>query len=177
MSLYPPDGDIACGFVFIAARIAVVLAALRMLCGLVSLSISRKERGGVLALFDETYQRQMLLPRSIVGYRECVAELKALGIPVIVPPRMCIGKLYQPLTRWQKVQRWLLTFLFFFCTQLAFSRYSDASEHHLFGALLLIGVLVGIAIHAFRKHWENRLEQLLGVLLFLALLLAVCLRW
>ncbi len=39
----------------------------------------RRQSGGVL-LIDRSCRRNMVIPRSIEGYRECVAELKAMGI-------------------------------------------------------------------------------------------------
>lgn len=132
---------------------------------------------GGLALFDSTYEQQMIVPRSIVGYRDCVAELKALGIPVIVPPRMHIGEPYRPKTRWQRIQNYLFAGYFALTGSIAFGRHEMPFAHHLFGVLLLVGILAWIASQKFRKQRSSRFDQIVSYIFLLGTFVALSLRW
>jgi hypothetical protein len=128
---------------------------------------------GGLALFDGTYQRQMLVPRSIEGYRDCVAELKAMGIPVIVPPKLIIGKPYRPPPTWrQRILNWLIMIFFIFSGNIAFDRHAEPWLRHLFSVLLLAGALVWMGFNVLRKQGSSRFEKIFfGLLLLLLLVL------
>jgi hypothetical protein len=43
----------------------------------------RPRTGGGFELFNALNKRLIVIPRSIVGYRECVAELREMGIPAL----------------------------------------------------------------------------------------------
>jgi hypothetical protein len=106
---------------------------------------------GGLALFDSTYTRQLVVPRSIIGYRDCVSELKALGIPVIVPARLPIGKPYKPQTWRQTIRNWLAGFLFFMAGSLLFDRHLPSLWRAAAGVVLAACLLFWIGCSRLRR--------------------------
>ena len=132
---------------------------------------------GGLALFDSTCARQMIVPRSIEGYRDCVAELKALGIPVVVPPGLRIGKPYRPQTRGQRIRSFLQTFIGLFAGSIAFQHYNHPSGRHFFAALIAAGLAALVVYVAFRKRSANRFELLFDSVILLLVLALIYLRW
>ena len=97
-------------------------------------------RGGVL-LVDRTGKRQMVVPRSLDGYRECIAEIKALGVESL--PGVSVGR--EGRRKWTFVEcvtLFAITFLFniFFDGQ-----HGHGFEHWMVGAgaVALLAYAVG----------------------------------
>ena len=133
---------------------------------------------GGMALFDESYARQMIIPRSIVDYRACVEELKSLGIAVIVPPSQQIGQPYRPQNRRQRILN--LTILFFasFSSNTFFGHHEPELLRHACGIFLLAVVLYWIRSELSSKPKGRRTGA--GIffgMLFLILFAALLWRW
>jgi hypothetical protein len=122
--------------------------------------------GGVL-LIDRTGRRDMVIPRSIEDYRDCIAELRAIGVkPIPNDPKRV----------WGQNKRTLPEKLLFYTMCVLGGIYSSRGlpplVHYLAGALLATTFLVTI-IRTARTKGRFRLEAYL----FGSIALAAVLWW
>jgi hypothetical protein len=126
-----------------------------------------RPHGGVL-LIDRTDRRDMIIPRSIEGYRDCIAELKALGIQKLPADRDRVwGR--KKLTR----SEWVFSFAIFLLMNAYITKGAPPLVHHLLGLALFVASL-SLAIYETRKSGRFRLDYCVFTLYSLAL---VVLRW
>jgi len=85
--------------------------------------------GGVTLVGSEN-QRQMIIPRSIEGYRDCIAELKAMGIQPLPASRKL-------LRRKRTLSEHIINFIAAFTGCLYFDKRFSLREHHILGVSLL----------------------------------------
>jgi hypothetical protein len=104
--------------------------------------------GGGVTLVDSANQRQMVISRSIDGYRDCIAELKAMGIESLPASR-----------KWQRRKRTLSEqitgFITIFIGSLYFNKSFTLREHHIQGVALLAAYLLIVELEE-RKTGRRR---------------------
>jgi hypothetical protein len=61
--------------------------------------------GGGVTLVDERWRRKMVVPRSIVGYRECIAELKGMGIQSLPAWHGAQARTWKQMTWKERIQQ------------------------------------------------------------------------
>jgi hypothetical protein len=83
----------------------------------------------------------MIIPRSIEGYRDCIAELKAMGIPTLPATRQNLGFAGRKFTR----AEWFYLFLACAIGNFYFNNRIHGLAHHgsglVFAALILLGLI------------------------------------
>jgi hypothetical protein len=96
---------------------------------------------GGLDLLDDRGRSAVSVPRSIVGYRDCVAELKAMGI-MPIERKQSTGALRfsNPMTWKERIQLWSLCG----CSSILVAR--GTLGEHLVGAVLVSALLAWVAI-------------------------------
>ena len=94
-----------------------------------------KPSGGVTLVGSDS-QRRMLIPRSIVGYRDCIADLRAMGIQSLPASRRW-------LTRKRTLSEHVINFIAIITSGLYFGKGFSLPVHHILGvALLAICLLI-----------------------------------
>lgn len=109
----------------------------RQIAGLVP-----RPQGGVI-LIDSANSHRMVIPRSIEGYRDCIGELKAMGIERLPATAQNLGWASRKLTRFERIQMFLacITASFYFNHRI------QGPPHYVAGlallALILFNVILG----------------------------------
>jgi hypothetical protein len=122
--------------------------------------------GGGVTLVAIDSGREMVIPRSIEGYRDCIAELKAMGLRSLPATRLRANRKRTP-------AQWILDLTAVSLGSAFFSKGYGAQFHHAVG----LGCLAMYIVYALwndhktdRFHWINWL----GLAIFLAV---VIYRW
>ena len=127
-----------------------------------------RPQGGVV-LLDSTSTPRMIIPRSIEGYRDCIAELKAMGIQSLPATRQNLGWASRKLTR----AEWF--YLFLACAIGNF--YADdrvhGFAHHGSGLVLAALILLGVIY----EHRKTRQRKWANWIFAAVALIAIACRW
>ena len=105
--------------------------------------------GGGVDLVDRTNRRRMVVPRSIYGYRDCIAEIKAMGVES------------RPWTGFGRKRTWYENLLVFADTGaflLFINRHAGVTERHMAGLVwlpLFLVILYRDAREQARFLWWN----------------------
>jgi hypothetical protein len=120
--------------------------------------------GGGVDLVDRSNRRRMVVPRSIYGYRDCISEIKAMGVESrpCLPGWNAFGR--RKRTWWENALLFAQTYAF--C--LLFNRHSSAIERHVAG-LAGFSLFLVMAYREVRERPEQRwLNYGFAALAFLA---------
>lgn len=111
-------------------------------------------RGGGVTLIDAAGRRQMVVPRSIDGYRDCIAELKAMGIQSLPADRLR--------QTWATREKTPLDWILFYAIVLAVPWYCERLGsrmiHHAIGISIAALFILQIALEdrrAGKFHWGS----------------------
>jgi hypothetical protein len=125
-------------------------------------------QGGVV-LVDLENTRQMLIPRGIDGYRDCIAELKAMGLQALPTSHLKQA----PKSRTKALTKWMLIFLSGTVWSFFFKNEGTRLFHHLAGLAIVAEILIGIEIDARRTGKYSWV----GWTIAAAIVVAVVWRW
>jgi hypothetical protein len=122
--------------------------------------------GGV-TLVDSANLRRMIIPRSIVGYRDCIAELKAMGIQSLPASRKW-------LRRKRTLSEHIINYIAIFTGGLYFGKSFSLQVHHILGVALLA---IYLLITELEERRTGRRRSWLDWLFGAILLAAIVWRW
>ncbi|SNT25562.1 hypothetical protein SAMN05421770_106116 [Granulicella rosea] len=116
-------------------------------------------RSGGVDLVDHSGQQRMVIPRSLDGYRDCIAEIKALGVERL-PAKAVIAR-KKPASG-----EWALTMAMLLCFEFTLNK-NTVMKHHVAG-ILLVAIVAGRVL----VDWRKKKTGPLGA--WLMMLCAVC---
>jgi hypothetical protein len=118
--------------------------------------------GGVI-LVDSANLRRMIVPRSIEGYRDCIAEIKAMGIQSLPASRKW-------LRRKRTLSEHILNFIAAFTGIMYFDKSLSLREHHILGVALLAICLLITEMEERRTGRRRSWLDWLGMAILLAVI-------
>jgi hypothetical protein len=113
--------------------------------------------GGV-SLVEQAGKRQMVIPRSIEGYRDCIAQLKAMGIPAL--PAALLHSAQKKLSFAEHIFNVFAFVVSSVAGDLLIGRQNSSLDHWIAG--LILGALLLVALFRGRHNAYNFLPWLLG---------------
>ena len=120
--------------------------------------------GGVTLVGGDNLRR-MIIPRSIVGYRDCIAEIKAMGIQSLPASRKW-------LRRKRTLSEHIINYIAIFTGGLYFGKSFSLQVHHILGVALLAICLLITELEERRTGRRRSWLDWLGIAILLA-----CIVW
>ncbi len=105
--------------------------------------------GGGVTLVDENNEKLMVVPRSILGYRDCIAELKGLGIKSLPPQRIAKAPVWRQMT-WVE---WIQIVAAYGSGTICLSR--GSLMQHLVSGVICVGFFVWMGFDS-QRHPDRR---------------------
>jgi hypothetical protein len=111
----------------------------------------------------------MVIPRGIYGFRDCIAELRAMGIQTLPASRLKPGWA----SRKRTLSEWIYLFVSGFVWSFFFRNDGTPQQHHLAGLALVALLLLGFEL----EHRKTGKSHWISWLIAAAVVAAVAWRW